>query len=62
MSPAATERVPRKTEKIVELWESGSVKTKYSRFVGPQFWMGPEIDVVPELIAETTEFFATGES
>ena len=57
VSPAMLDGVPRKTAKILQSWEAGHATVEYSRFVGPQFWMGPEIELVTALLEKTTEFF-----
>ena len=57
VSPAMLDRVPRKTEEVLRSWESGHARVEYVRFVGPQFWMGPEIELVAELLDKTTGFF-----
>ena len=58
VSPAVMDGVPRKAQRLLSDWDAQRATTEYSRFVGPQFWAGPEIEVVPELLEKTTVFLA----
>jgi exosortase A-associated hydrolase 2 len=60
LSPVDTDRVPPGVESVKDAWLERVKSVSYSRVVGPQFWMGPEIDLVPEFISQTSEILASG--
>ena len=59
VSPASIDGVPRRAQRFLSTWESQRLTAGYVRIVGPQFWMGPEIEVVQDLLDETTRFFVS---
>ncbi len=60
LSPVDTDRVPPGVESVKDAWLERVKSVSYSRVVGAQFWMGPEIDLVPELISQTSEILVSG--
>ena len=60
LSPIDTDRVPPGVESVKDAWLERAKSVSYSRMVGTQFWMGPEIDLVPELISQTSEILVSG--
>lgn len=58
-SPIGTDRVAPAVEVIKSAWSGRIRSLAYSRIVGQQFWMGPEIDLVPDLISRTTAILAS---
>jgi exosortase A-associated hydrolase 2 len=46
--------VPSRTEAVLEKWRQSGVDAHYLRLIGRPFWLGPEIEIVPELLKVTT--------
>lgn len=57
-SPTSGGRVPPVTQKLLDAWQPYDAAVEYHRVQGPQFWMGPEIEEVPEFLSMTTEFLS----
>jgi exosortase A-associated hydrolase 2 len=55
-SPASSVRMPAATRRFVDDWTQAGVAVEYHRVHGAQFWMGPEIEEVPEFLSLTTGF------
>jgi exosortase A-associated hydrolase 2 len=55
VSPVTTDRIPPSVEETKSAWQDRVKAVSYSRVIGPQFWMGPEIDLVPDLLTQTAE-------
>jgi len=60
VSPANVGRIPAKVAEILPSISTDPEQAVYSRVIGPQFWLGPEIETVTELIDSTTDFFVSG--
>jgi exosortase A-associated hydrolase 2 len=59
VSPIETDKLPPNFVSVEGAW-LGRVKcVSYLRVVGAQFWLGPEIDLVPELISQTTDILVS---
>lgn len=59
--PLADSPPPANAQSLISSWQSADTSVTYKRIRGPQFWMSPEIQEVPELVAVTTEYLARGD-
>lgn len=57
-TPVAADRVPAGAARIHAAWRQAGSAVDYHRVRGAQFWMGPEIEEVPDFLALTTEFLS----